>query len=181
MISKPDNGEHKRIAGFPPIAAQNAKLLILGSMPSEASLRKGQYYGHQRNTFWLIMGELFGAAPQLDYQLRQEILMQNGIAVWDVMKTCMRDGSMDADIQASSIETNDFVQFFRSHPGIHWVYFNGGAAEKIYRTRVLPMIKKHFGYLNYHRLPSTSPAFAAMGPAQKIEAWKAIKEILPAV
>ncbi len=169
------------ISGFPPIAAENAHLLILGSMPSETSLLKGQYYGHRRNAFWPIMGELFGAAPEMDYQLRKQILMQNGIAVWDVMKSCARKGSMDADITLSSIEPNDFAGFFDSHPGIKSVFFNGGTAERIYRKLVLPAIDKRYGFLNYRRLPSTSPAYAAMKPAQKAEAWKVIKRIATAV
>lgn len=169
--------DQTRITGFPPIAAANAHVLILGSMPSETSLRKAQYYGHQRNAFWPIMGELFGALPELDYQVRKQILMQNGVAVWDVLKSCMREGSMDADIALSSIETNDFALFFNNHPKIKSVFFNGETARKVYLKRVLPNLDGRYGLLAYHRLPSTSPAYATMKLAQKVDAWKVIKQM----
>ena len=163
------------IEGFPPIAAENSRILILGSMPSETSLKKQQYYGHHRNAFWHIMGEMFAAGHELDYKQRKQILMHNGVAVWDVLQTCFRKGSMDSDIDMNSIQVNDFNQFYNDHPLIEKIFFNGGTTEKVYRKKILTTLEKRFDYLNYQRLPSTSPAYAAMKLAQKIEAWQVIK------
>ncbi|MFA6970803.1 MAG: DNA-deoxyinosine glycosylase [Gallionella sp.] len=153
---------------FPPIEDATARVLILGSMPGKESLRLGQYYAHKRNAFWTIMGELAGAAPAIPYESRVRILKSAGIALWDVLASCRRSSSMDADIDA--VTPNDFKSFFRSHPLITEVYFNGAMAEKCYHKHVhletLP--------LHYQRLPSTSPAHAAMPYDQKLKAWQAV-------
>lgn len=164
------------IQGFAPIAADDARVLVLGSMPSEASLLKQQYYGHPRNAFWPIMGLLFGAGPELTYEQRKKILMAQGIAVWDVLKYCRRPGSMDAAIDMASIEINDFAGFFARHPLIDRVFFNGETAEKVYWQRVLPELSEKFNYLHYQRLPSTSPAYAAMNLQQKAAVWAVVKK-----
>jgi len=163
-----------KLKGFPPIAAKNTKVLILGSMPSETSLLKQQYYGHPRNAFWPIMDALFAASPELAYDRRTAILIQNGIAVWDVAKFCNRPGSLDADIEMSSLETNDFNIFFTLFPKLKHVFFNGGKAESVYNKFILPELLGHFSYMHYHRLPSTSPAFASMTLQQKIAAWQVV-------
>ncbi len=163
------------IAGFAPVVSGNAKVLILGSMPSVASLVRQQYYGHPRNAFWPIMGVLFGAAPELCYQQRKEILMENGIAVWDVLQGCNRLGSSDSNIKLASIKINDFVDFFAEYEFIERVFFNGAMAEKLYKKYVLPTLNQRFAYLDYQRLPSTSPAYATLKLEEKIEAWKVIK------
>ena len=162
------------ISGFAPVVSESARVLILGSMPSSASLAKQQYYGHPRNAFWPIMGELVGAKPALDYQRRKLILMEHHIAVWDVLQSCVRPGSLDADIDMNSIKINDFVSFFNHYRGIKRVFFNGGAAEKVFNKRVLPGLNAGFSYLEYRRLPSTSPAHAGMTLEQKLTAWKVI-------
>src|SRR5512139_2245969 len=113
------------ISGFDPIAAPDARVLILGSMPSKVSKAKEQYYGHAKNAFWVIMGRLFGAEPDLCYGLRKEILIVHQVAVWDVLKTCRRAGSGDAGIRLESIVTNDFNDFFSHHELIKYVFFNG--------------------------------------------------------
>jgi double-stranded uracil-DNA glycosylase len=164
------------IEGFLPIARENALILILGSMPSEISLQKQQYYGHPRNAFWPIMGELFGAYPALAYAQRQQILINQRVAVWDVLRTCVRKGSLDADIGKESMQINSFIDFFARHASVQQVFFNGGMAEKVYNQQVLPHLAERFDYLQYRRLPSTSPAYATMNLQQKIIAWKVIKE-----
>ncbi len=170
------------IEGFPPIVGEDSRVLILGSMPSETSLKKQQYYGHDRNAFWSIMGELFGAGKDLDYGRRRQILIQNGVAVWDVLKTCCRKGSMDSDIDMDSIQINNFNGFYSAYPAIKTVFFNGGTAEKVYTKRILPILKKEFDVLKYQRLPSTSPAYASMKLEHKIEAWQVISsELIPMV
>ncbi|MGR8941564.1 MAG: DNA-deoxyinosine glycosylase [Gammaproteobacteria bacterium] len=166
----------QEISGFGPIAAPDARVLILGSMPSTVSKAKAQYYGHAKNAFWIIMGRFFGAEPDLCYGLRKGILMAHQVAVWDVLKTCHRAGSLDAGIRPDSIVTNDFNEFFGRHGMIRHVFFNGLTAEKIYRKFILPTLSDQFDYLVYHRLPSTSPANAGLSLAQKIEAWREIRQ-----
>ena len=168
----------EQITGFPPIVYKNARVLILGSMPSASSLNKQQYYGHPRNTFWLIMQEILTLDKGIDYQQRKQMLKQKGVAVWDVLKSCSREGSLDADIEWASIQINNFISFFLAYPLIENVFFNGGMAEKIYNKYVLPEMEGQFSYLQYQRLPSTSPAYASMRQADKIAAWQDIKMYL---
>jgi hypoxanthine-DNA glycosylase len=165
-----------KLTGFSPIASKSAKVLILGSMPSETSLLKQQYYGHPRNAFWPIMGVLFAALPELAYDQRKAILVRKGIAVWDVLKTCKRPGSMDSDIEMASIEINDFASFFASQPLLKHVFFNGGKAENVYKKYIEPELSTCFEYIDYQRLPSTSPAYASMNLQQKITAWQVVRQ-----
>lgn len=159
---------------FPAIENQQAEKLILGSMPSVASLQAQQYYAHPRNAFWPIITRLFEQVPELSYQQRKALLLQQGIALWDVLQSCHRPGSLDAKIDMDTVVVNDFNQFYKQHPSIQQVFFNGGMAEKIYKKRVIPTLHQ-FVNIQYHRLPSTSPAYAAMSKEQKLNAWRQIK------
>lgn len=154
---------------FPPISNPHARVLILGSMPGKESLRAHQYYAHPRNAFWPIMGALYGAKPELDYKTRIEVLLNAGIAVWDVLETCTRATSLDADIDTATMVVNDFATFYRTHPRIQHVYFNGALAEKFYGKLVTFDAHPH---LHFHRLPSTSPAHAGMPYEKKLQAWR---------
>lgn len=160
------------LASFPPVAAPDARILILGSMPGQASLNAGRYYAHPRNDFWPIMGELFGFSPDSPYPQRLQALQAAGIALWDVIAACERSGSLDADIVPDSIRANDFSAFFAVHREIRDVFFNGAAAEQAFRRHVLPRLP--VAGLSFRRLPSTSPAHAAQGYAQKLAAWSVI-------
>lgn len=160
----------KRIASFSPVARHSAQTLILGSIPGEASLRASQYYAHPRNAFWKIMAEVIGFDPGAPYEKRLEALKTADIALWDVLDTCHRKGSLDSAIEADSVEVNDFHAFFDKHPHIKTVCFNGAAAEHNYRKYVLPNCK--LTSIHYIRLPSTSPAHAALSYAQKLTAWR---------
>jgi len=160
---------------FPPIESPRAKVLILGSMPGKASLQASQYYAHPRNAFWPIMGELMGVAPNLPYATRIEILQSAGIALWDVLASCLRDGSLDAGIVEASIAVNDFKTFFLTHPGIADVFFNGGTAERYFIKYALPLLEPNG--LRFHRLPSTSPAHAAKTFQQKLADWGAVVQL----
>jgi double-stranded uracil-DNA glycosylase len=164
------------IDGFAPIVSSNASVLILGTMPSEASLSRQQYYGHPRNAFWPIMSALFASNPGLCYLRRKEMLMENGIALWDVLKSCNRLGSLDSKIKLATIRTNDLASFFNEYKGVKRVFFNGRMAEKLYQNRILPTFSHRFFYLDYQCLPSTSPAYASLNLEQKLDAWKVIKQ-----
>ena len=160
------------LRSFPPLADSAARVLILGSMPGEASLHAGQYYAHPRNAFWPIMGDLFGAGTALPYAARVRRLQAAGIALWDVLAVCARSGSLDAAIDARSIIANDLVSFFARHPGISHVFFNGTTAERCFLRHVQPALETDV--LELLRLPSTSPAHAAMTYAHKRAAWRAV-------
>ena len=144
-------------------------------MPSRESLRLQQYYAHPRNAFWPIMRALFGLEAG-GYSEQAQQLTDHGIAVWDVLRACVREGSLDSAIDEESIVTNDFPAFFRQHPRIRRVYFNGAKAEAVYRRRVLPLLAEPARSLSLQRLPSTSPANAGMSLEQKEKAWSIILE-----
>ncbi len=158
--------------GFAPVARPDARLLILGSMPGVASLEAAQYYAFPRNVFWKIMGDLFAVESELDYLARLQKLGENYIALWDVIESCHRPGSLDSAISEAGMATNDFNGFFKQHPHITHVYFNGQNAAGLYKKTVLPGLTGHY---EYHVLPSTSPAHAAKNYAAKLEAWSVIK------
>ena len=158
------------VYSFPPVVSPSSKVLILGSMPGEVSLKAHQYYAHPRNAFWRIMSELFAAGPSLPYQERLTVLDRAGIALWDSLRVCTRPGSLDSAIRDE--EANDFVTLFASFPKITHVFFNGAKSEAAFRRHVLPSLgdPKHA----FVRLPSTSPAHAGMTFDKKIERWRAV-------
>ena len=160
------------VQSFPPIADNKARILILGSMPGRASLVAGQYYAHAQNLFWRFVGEITGAAPSLPYATRARALKSCGIALWDVLASCTREGSLDSAIDEASISANDFISFYRAHTEIAQVFFNGAKAEACYRRHVLPLLAHEPGPQKYSRLPSTSPANASMSRAYKQRVWK---------
>jgi hypoxanthine-DNA glycosylase len=169
-----------RVRGFPPIADRRARVLVLGSMPSAASLAARQYYAHPHNAFWPIMGALFGAGPELPYARRAARLRQARVAVWDVLQSCVRKGSLDSDIETDSIVPNDLAGFLARHRGIRAVFCNGGTAFTCYRRWVLPALSGAAAVLPVVRLPSTSPANASLGPARKVAGWRALARALGA-
>ena len=164
------------VCSFPPIANRLARVLVLGSMPGAASLRAGRYYAHPHNAFWQIMSELFGASPEVAYEKRILILKRAGLAVWDVMASCVREGSLDSDIDEASIVPNDFPAFFDAHPQIGHVFFNGARAEACFRRYVGATLSDRG--LHFTRLPSTSPAHASLSLEKKLRAWRAVAAAL---
>ena len=166
------------ITGFPPIADSNAVVLILGSMPSAKSLEAQQYYAHPHNSFWPIVTRLLSADANLVYEQRKALLLKNRIALWDVLDSCRRNGSLDSSIENGSVVVNDFNGFFDDHPRINAVYFNGARAQQEYNRHVLPTLDDKFRSIVYKRLPSTSPAMASMTREQKLHEWKCILEQL---
>ncbi|HPV01309.1 MAG TPA: DNA-deoxyinosine glycosylase [Clostridiales bacterium] len=162
-----------RIYSFDPIADENCKVLILGTMPGVMSLKKQQYYGFERNAFWRIIYAVFGREPDEDYELRKAFLLEHRIALWDVLKACEREGSSDSEIR--NPEPNDFESFFRRCKGIRYVCFNGGPARRLYERFVR---KKGTGshITQYFDLPSTSPAYV-LAFEKKLEKWMLLKEL----
>ena len=166
------------ITGFPPIADSKAVVLILGSMPSTRSLADQQYYAHPRNDFWHIMISLLSGGNGAGYEQRKDLLLQNRIALWDVLNTCQRRGSLDSSIKNETVVVNDFGSFYSKHPQIKSVFFNGARAQQEYNKRVLPTLDQKFRGINYARLPSTSPAMASLSREQKLQAWRVVLEAL---
>ena len=162
-----------RVRSFAPTADRSSRVLILGSMPGIASLRAGEYYAHPRNAFWMILGALLEIDARAPYERRVAALRKRRIALWDVLASCTRESSLDSDIDESSIVVNGFAAFFGAHAGIRTICFNGAKAESCFRKHVLPGLADA-GDFAYHRLPSTSPAHAAMSLAEKVEAWRAV-------
>jgi double-stranded uracil-DNA glycosylase len=162
-----------QIHGFPPIASRAARVLILGTMPSKASLRARQYYAHPQNAFWSILGATVGFDPKSPYDVRVAAVRSAGIAVWDVLRSCVRATSMDSAIEASSVVPNDFARFFEEHPRIGRICFNGAKAEALYARYVRPRLPADPA-MQYLRLPSTSPANARRRFSEKLRAWQAI-------
>jgi len=154
------------LEGLPPITGHGAHIIILGNMPSVMSLAAQQYYGNPRNGFWRITGDIFGFDPDADYEERTCALRDHGVAVWDVLRLCRRQGSLDSAIEPDSMVANDFEPFFDAHPAIDRVLFNGAAAEKNF-LRLAGIDRP----LRYRRLPSTSPA-QTMRYVDKLAAWR---------
>ena len=159
--------------GFPPIERADARVLILGSLPGQMSLQQRQYYAQPRNAFWRIMGELFGAGPQLSYAERTQRLIDHRIALWDVCACAHRPGSLDAAIDHTSVEVNAFDAFFRQHPALQLICFNGATAARLYARNVLARLPPEFQAIATKALPSTSPAHAAMPFDAKLALWAA--------
>jgi double-stranded uracil-DNA glycosylase len=154
--------------GFPPIADRNSRVLILGTLPGQASLAAGRYYAHPRNAFWPILGHVLGFDADAPYALRTRVLREAGIAVWDVCEAAVRPGSLDSAIAPDTISANDFAAFFARHRRIARVGFNGATAARLYRRHALPA-----DVIAFVTLPSTSPAHAAMDLAAKRQHWAA--------
>lgn len=179
--NKPQQAPEREVRvrqAFPPILGAAPRLLILGSMPGEASLDAGQYYGHARNAFWPIMTALLGLPAAADYEARCAALRAQGIALWDVIAACARPGSLDTAIRPETVQVNDFAALFAAHPTIRGIAFNGGTAEREYCRRVLPDLRPEHAGIARLRLPSTSPAHAGMRFEAKLAAWRVILDRL---
>lgn len=155
-------------SGFPPIARPDARILILGSLPGERSIREQQYYAHPHNAFWRIMAALYDIDGAYDARAAQ--LCGKRIALWDVLQSSVRPGSMDANIRADTATVNDFARFFARHGDIELVAFNGRKAEQLFERFVDPLGVA--AGVRRASLPSTSPAYAAMSFSGKLAAWR---------
>ncbi len=155
-------------SGFPPIASDDARILVLGSLPGQRSIAEQQYYAHPRNAFWPIMKALFGIDG--DYETRRRQLISQRVAVWDVLRSSVRPGSLDADIRLDAAKANDFARFFNGHPELRLVVFNGRKAESLFTrfTEARPLSAS----ARFLALPSTSPAYASLPYSGKLDAWR---------
>jgi len=162
-----------KLRSFAPIGRADARVLILGSLPGARSLADAQYYAQPQNAFWRIMGALVGAGRELAYTERIERLADRGLALWDVVAAARRIGSLDAAIERDSIEINDFSGYFARHAAIELICFNGRTAAELYRRHVIPTLPPRAAGIERIALPSTSPAYAGMPLANKLQRWRA--------
>jgi double-stranded uracil-DNA glycosylase len=158
--------------GFPPISSPSARILILGSLPGRLSLERGEYYANPQNVFWKIIADRLSELPA-DYAGRVRVLIEQRIALWDVLAAATRSGSLDADIADDAIP-NNFRAFFHAHPEIRLVAFNGSTAAKLYERHVIPTLTDARHAIGRTTLPSTSPAHAGLSFAEKAARWSGI-------
>jgi hypoxanthine-DNA glycosylase len=168
-----------RLRGLSPISRPSARLLILGSMPGAASLAAQEYYAQPRNAFWTIIESALGIPKAMPYRKRIAELRRHDIAVWDVLASCHRPGSLDGDIDLATAVPNDFAAFFARHRRIQRICFNGQTAARLFVRLVEPTLDGRAAELERVVLPSTSPAHAGMPVARKIQSWASGLKPLP--
>jgi len=162
------------LVGLPPVVSAQTVVLVLGSFPSAASLRAGQYYGHAQNQFWRILQSLWpghSLPDRADYAGRCAWLLERGLGLWDVYASCEREGSLDAAIRNAQV--NDFRGLSAQLPRLAAIAHNGGES-----FRHAPAVRASLGLesgaqgpIASLRLPSTSPAHAAWSFEKKRNAW----------
>jgi len=166
-----------QVESFPPQVAPGCVLLLLGTVPSVASLELRQSYGHRFNLFWPFMGQLFDAGPELAYAERIARLQRIGIGIWDVLQRCERPGSLDSSIVRDSEVPNDIPGLLAAQPTIRAIALNGGRAQQSFRRHVEPLLdaatRRRVTLLD---LPSTSPANASMPRADKLARWSILRD-----
>ena len=161
-----------RLKGLPPLVPDDARVLILGSMPGVASLQAASYYAHPRNLFWPLLSRWRGiAAPATVLAEQAAWLRGSGLALWDVVGACERPGSLDSAIAAASVEANDLAGLLEQHPAIHTLCFNGQAAWQLFQRHQLRREPARYAALTLLPLPSTSPANASQPVERKQQAW----------
>lgn len=155
------------IYSFPPIIDANSQVLILGSMPSVVSLDRRQYYGHRQNYFWPMLFTLFAESYAEDYEIKRQLILRHHLALWDVLASCEREGSLDSNIVQES--ANDFTAFFAQYPQLHTICFNGSKAYQSFKKYYPQFLQEK----NCCTLPSTSPAHT-MKREEKLKKWQII-------
>lgn len=165
-----------------PAITTDCRMLILGSMPGSRSLVLQQYYGHPRNRFWSYMELLCEVGPALPYPARLRELNAAGIALWDVLASCERAGSLDSAIVRQSESSNDLAGLLAANPSISAIALNGRKAVEVFRRKLLPSLPAARAQaLTIFEMPSTSPANASISDADKRAAWLQLKPYLNAV
>lgn len=156
-----------RISSFPPIISKGSKILILGSVPGIKSLEMQEYYAHPQNKFWRILFELFEEDFTTDYAEKIKLLKKNKIAVWDVIDSCERKGSLDTEIKNEN--HHNILKLLEDFSSIKVIFCNGQKSFKTLR-KILPNDLK----IPIVVLPSTSPAYTITFE-KKLEQWSLLK------
>ena len=160
---------------FAPVVNEGVRVLVLGSLPGEASLSQGRYYAHPQNRFWHLIGDVIGEAlPSMDYEARLQALLDHRVGLWDVIAKAKREGSLDSRIRDHA--TNDLAALVAALPNLAAVAFNGGTAAKI----GMQALAESRISLDLIKLPSSSPAYAAVPYGEKLRAWETLRKWLAA-
>lgn len=172
---KGDRSLNQKLLSFNPVLPATPKVLIVGSMPSKKSLEQRQYYGHPRNHFWPIIYELFNEERVDDYMDKIALIKRHGIALWDTIGACYREGSLDTNILDE--EPNDIVGLLRKHPTIKLIACNG--------TKSFQTFNKYVAFdqtmnIDVIKLSSSSPIPGRYTKTfvEKVEEWKQILDYL---
>jgi hypoxanthine-DNA glycosylase len=165
----------EKIVGLPPVITENSKVLILGSMPSVLSLTHQEYYGNPRNHFWKIIFGLFDETTVENYEDKIEFVKQKGIALWDTIGTCYRDGSLDSAIKGE--EPNDIPRLINEFPSIQLIACNGTKSFHTLKKYYLPESLFNIPVI---KLPSSSPIPGKFNKnmEEKLEIWKQVLRYL---
>lgn len=157
---------------FPPVVDAHTRLLILGSLPGDASLQAAQYYAHPRNQFWRLLEQVLQQPLiALPYAQRLACLQARGVGLWDVVAQAQRQGSLDTAIRAAS--HNDLSTLCMGLPQLQALAFNGATAARIGSKQ----LHGQAALLQCLTLPSSSPAHT-MPFAQKLEKWLPLRSVL---
>lgn len=161
-----------RKASFAPVVDPHTRILILGSLPGEASIAAGQYYANPRNQFWKLVGGVIGRnLDDLDYDKRLATLLDHGIGLWDSIGTATRKGSLDTAIR--DVEPNALADMVVNLPSLRVVAFNGAKSAGIGMQQLVGL-----GSFERLRLPSSSPAHAALSFEGKLVEWISLRKFL---
>lgn len=150
-----------------PVYDKDSKVLILGSFPSVKSRENKFFYGHPQNRFWKVLAAVFEKEIPETIEEKKKFLLENHVAVWDVIHSCDIEGSSDSSIR--NVQANDISPVLRTAQ-IQQIYVNGKKAEQLYRKYIYPKVQR-----DCICLPSTSPANAAWSLERLVETWKGIK------
>jgi len=156
--------------GLPAVVRDDSVVLILGTIPSRASIKMNEYYGNPGNQFWKLIFKVFGMEPNAEYEDRIAFLQEKRIALWDVLITCEREGSSDSNIQHP--RANEFDDFLHHHKTITHIFFNGKRSEELF-NRLVTLDSGIESYIVKERLPSSSSANPTKFE-QKLERWRRI-------
>lgn len=164
-------------SSFPLIVDKNTRILILGSLPGEESLRQQRYYAHPKNNFWLIIFRIFNQPIPETYEGKLSFLRSKGIGLWDVIHRAERVGSLDVNIRNAT--ANDFELLLEQYPNIRMLAFNGRKSQETFKRLVLgkqnlpaDLVMEYF--------PSTSPAHSYISLDQKAATWSVLKKYIEA-
>ena len=155
---------------FKPSIDNNSRILILGSMPGAKSLEEQQYYAHPQNRFWKVMGSICNEPKlsELDYEIKLKILLNNNIALWDTIKSCKREGSLDSDIENE--KPNDIRKLLKKYPNIQTICLNGNKSYSAFKKYFPDFLEKY----TCHKMPSTSPTNARCSLDALTKEWSKI-------
>lgn len=166
---------------FAPVAGTAPCILVLGTMPGQTSLKTTEYYAHKRNAFWPIVLSVinntapdYASAHQVNYSERIQLLKKHHIALWDVLESCERPGSLDSAINRRSERANPLIDWIDQNRSVKRVCFNGKTAEALFKRHITPKLNQIPKQLEieFATLPSTSPAMASLNLVQKTELWR---------